>query len=183
MSSSNAPEKEVALVLLFMGLVFGGVGYGGLFYATNLHKEAIRSAEWPTAPGVITYSGVKISTDDDGDTTYAPDVRFEYLLDGGTLTGNELTIAGSVYSSNRRPAEEEAAKWSVGQQVPVYMDPAKASRAVLVPGLEASAETILWLRIFFGLFALIGTGLLTGGTVTGINYFKERRRHRRERMP
>lgn len=148
--------KESVITLGVIGLLTGGCGGGGLYWTSNLEAEAVRSEAWPSAPGRIIHSQVREDTDDEGDTTYTPEVRFEYLLDGGTLQGNAIAVAGPMGYSDYEPAWEVINRYPVGREVEVFMDPAKASRAVLEPGLAASAERLGIQRLIFGIFAWIG---------------------------
>lgn len=117
------------LMLLIMGLVFGGVGGYGIWNEWKFFKTAIR------VPGVV------VSYDErrgnKGGKVYSPVVAFEF-------DGEERKVTGSLYSSS---------KPKIGEQRIVGVEPNHIEKA----RIYAKSNFI-----FYGLFLLVGLGVIAG---------------------
>jgi len=82
-------------------------------------------ARWIPAPGQITRSRVQKSGRD-----YEADVSYKYTYEGATRTGDGITPL-EWFSSIRWFAAQIAKRYHEGQEVTVYVNPAKPHKAVL----------------------------------------------------
>lgn len=96
------------------------------------------SPQWPTVMGQVTESRA-FARNETGDQRGTPthewltEVRYDYTVDGVRYSGNTLRAFG-LHHFNEEQALAELAPFGVGKTVPVYYDPAKPSRSVLIPG-------------------------------------------------
>lgn len=84
-------------------------------------------------------------------------VGYAYTVDGQGYTGSRYSLgeganaAGRTFTSEAEAAERAAARYRVGQDIPVYYDPADPAEAVLQPGANWGSYVPLILGAFFGL--------------------------------
>lgn len=148
---------------------FGGIFTGGVFFAVGLliflwgRSFASRDraiARWPRAPGVITGSTYSSQTGTSRDqhgydvtsTTYAPDITFEYTVNGATFGGTRVTRANEP-TSDASKIKALIDRYPRGARVEVLYDPSAPSTAYLEAGRSTGA---LILMIFGGFFLFVG---------------------------
>ena len=155
--------------LLFF-LVFFGIGMALLVNGVRETWGAWRSQSWRTTTGTIISSEVDFNTDSDGDLTYVPLIKFEYLPDhpdyiGQTLASERVQFA-QISTNNRDAVQETVDCYPIGSDVTVYINPSDPTDAVLEPGFT-------WSLLFFPLLG----GVLTGvGGIFGYGIVKTVRR-------
>ena len=136
-------------------------GVGMLEAARRVRRRGRRSLAWPAAPGTVTASGVAESTsqNSDGsfDTSYVPEVRYEYRVDGRVLVGNRIRVGGTMSESKSRAAEEIAAQYAVGSKVEVFYDPASPDYSVLVRGTDSRMATLFSV---FGIVSIVAAVII-----------------------
>lgn len=114
-----------------------GVGLFFFFRDRNLAKE---SNNWPSVEGIIVQSEVdewrkrnKKSKFPKYITTYDPEIRYEYEIDGKSYTNSKIDFRShDRYRSNY--AKGIVAKYPVGKKVEVFYDPSSPVRSVLETG-------------------------------------------------
>jgi hypothetical protein len=117
------PQFWTAAFLTLSVLSFVAAGYARALWR--------RSAGWPAAEGIVTHSAV--IRDDDGNLV--PNVRYEYVVDSATHSGDRITLGvtfGSTFLS--RFATRVTERYPVGKSVTVLYDPDDPSRACLERG-------------------------------------------------
>ena len=141
-------RKIFYLLFLGGGLAICAFGLRGCYYAgASLH--------WPVTEGIVTES--RISRSRGGNrTTYSPEVRYRYQIDGRVYDGDRIYFSGIDLSSNHDYALDITARYAVGRVVEVYHHPRDPELAVLQPGIRR--ETIFTFVIggAFAAFALLG---------------------------
>lgn len=110
-----------AFLSLFV-IVFGGFGGWGVY-------QQFRVRGFAPVEGVVTHSVVGASRGDDG-TTYYPDIRFRYTVDGKTYDSGEYRIQ-QISSSGRRGKARIVRQYPVGKKVPAWYDPGDPDTAVI----------------------------------------------------
>lgn len=134
---------------------FALFGLGLLFKGIFDRHNAQQALHWPTVPGVVTRSEIKITSDSDGDT-YTPAVEYTYAVEGRKYCSNSLW-AGPRISATRKFAETITARYPAGQAVTVTYNPTKPESAVLEPGRSKFA----WIYVGGGaLFCLMAVGIV-----------------------
>ncbi len=128
----------------------------GLF-GSALFKQH-RTNGWQPVPGTISDSEVASRPGNKGHPIYWARIAYVYRVEGKDYTGDLTSMAPALTSTDRAPAEAQAAALPAGKQVTVYYDPAHPERAVLERGLRARDWTVL---VFLTPFVLVGTFLLS----------------------
>jgi hypothetical protein len=143
----------VAYALLLFGLV--GAGINGFRVV-----QGLISRSWPTTGGVITKSRITATTDSDGDTHYAVEVAYEYVVDDVAYVGDRVSYGG-VFLNFRSLSAAEAtmSEYPQGRQVVVFYDPTNPQSAVLSTDRQSvSLQGLLG----FGVLAVIGILMIMG---------------------
>ena len=101
-------------------------------------------------------------------TMYTPEVSYEYIVGAQTLRGDQINDSPIGGWSAAGSAEEVVARYPPGRQMPVYVDSADSSRAVLEPtdfngavngvGMVALviAEVVLLVLLVLGIARAVG---------------------------
>ena len=152
---------------LVIGIVFGLGGIIAVFFGSRTVLRAIESENWPSTTGEVNYSEVDIHSDSDG-TSYSPDVRYFYFVEGKQYQSERVYFGSDVSSSNRRRHQETVDRYPVGSRVTVYYDPDNPATGVLEPGATFDSA---FLVIFGGCFGLSGLGSLG---VSGLSILRRR---------
>jgi len=112
----------ITLFLLMFVAAFGGFGVWGIFQQLRVRAFLPVQAE-------VTHSEVGVNRDADGSTFY-PDIRFRYTVDGQTHDTGKYRI--QVLSSSGRSGKQEIVRrYLVGSTVKAWYDPDQPEVAVL----------------------------------------------------
>jgi hypothetical protein len=142
------------------------VGCFGLFWCSfvffangvlvwNLIRQ-LQASSYPSVPGTILSSEVKVHHDSEG-TSYRPEVRYRYAVDGQTFEGEQIRY--DEISMGKRHAQSIVDRYPAGQAVTVYYHPAAPGNAVLELGLDTSGIAgMLFLTPFNAVAAAIIIG-------------------------
>jgi hypothetical protein len=114
-------------------------------------RAGLAARGWLRVPASIVRSFVLVHTDNEG-AGYFPTVEYEYIMEGRKYSGNRLRY-GQTGSSFRRQAERVIGPYPAGASVEVFVNPARPSEAVLVPGTSWGNAAI----------ALAGVAFLSAG--------------------
>jgi hypothetical protein len=123
----------------------------------RLRIKALVSANWPTASGTVTGSGLDKQTDSEGGPTYAAVVRYTYAVGGKEYRGDRLGWGGRNYTTHEK-ATAVAARYPVGQAVQVYYDPQRPETALLEPAFKGGMSWVLWLAVTCAVLAIVFLG-------------------------
>lgn len=158
---------RVALVLLFLALIGGGVVTG--CRGVERHRQA-SSRTWPTVEGKVVFSQVKTEVafrfgheselgrnhTDLNTYTIRPAIAYRYAVKDTTYTGTTVSFApryGEAYS------REIVSRYPLSSRCTVYYDPDAPSSAVLMPGLPGYSGWDATARVTGGLLmAAAGIG-------------------------
>jgi hypothetical protein len=130
-------------------------------------RQAKDSAQWPTAAGTITTSTIieeRIEDRNDDEKNlvritlrYRVDLRFAYRVGQRDFIGTTWMWGWTPIYGGRDLAEKVVSKYTQGQPVTVYYDPARPDNAVLEPNNRQGSMAPL---VFGGLFAVAGAVFL-----------------------
>ena len=135
-------------VLSFLGvlIIFGCATLPRYFHAQ-------KSAQWPTVPGMITVSQLKVGYLKHM-KGYFGDVEYSYRVGATDYHGNRLSF-NRVHLGVKDAWQRVLDSYPVGKVVAVYYDPADPELSVLEPGLHGEMESIFKLDLLFvGSFAV-----------------------------
>lgn len=131
-------------IFVVFGLVIMGSGFYGL-------SRASESESWPSVEGVVISSEVVTHRHNDGDRSYSPEILYDYVVNGETLSGNWIKHGNDFSSEARRYVN----KYRAGKTVKVYYNVEDPSEAVLEPGVDFSTWTFPLLGAFIALLGII----------------------------
>jgi hypothetical protein len=161
-------SRTASIFLLFFGLPFAGVGLfvGSLAYRATAEGEQMR--QWQVVTGRLLETEL-VTSRGDKSTTYRATARYRYVVDGRPYEGERVGLhrgsdnIGAWHADRHRELQQALRE---GGAIPVYVNPADPSQAVLFPG--ARRELLWFYALFGGVFALAGLGISTGGVVAFI---------------
>lgn len=138
-----------------LGIIFAIAG-GGIFFLFALPplQYSAASRSWPTVPGTITRSEVKVLRSD-GNTHYNTDIAYSYSVGGKEYSSSGITIGDSPLDNNVTKAKRLQSEYSVGKDVTVFYDPELPESAVLQPGSKAGDYMLAGIAMIFILVGLI----------------------------
>jgi len=143
-SKKSSPVFMVVILLVF-GLIIGGVG----LYRYNLGKK---SASWPAVKGKMTYARA-VSTKVDNKNEYRLSVKYRYIVDGKSYTGERIT-ASDQNQKTRSRANNVLKKYPVGGEVSVYYNPARPGSSVLKTGVNKNVSLPIGIAVVCFLLAM-----------------------------
>jgi hypothetical protein len=121
-------------------------------------KESRQAQAWPTAPGRVTRSAMRESTDtqrssaqqrESAPGTYSDaKIEYEFQVTGVTYHGSRLA-AGEDMNAERSHVESVLRKYPVDQAVTVHYKSDDPSQCVLEPGGWGNLATLLPLSLLF----------------------------------
>ena len=157
------------------GIVAAIMGIWMLWWGWNTRHRIVEAAHWPSSPGMVTASSIKLdSTRIRGggyNRHHVVNVRYEYEVSGKKYTSDVITF-GMRYSFPSAPeAEQMLARYPQGQPVTVYFNPHDPSMACLAPGtVPDSVPFIIWSS---ALFLLAGIFCIVSGIISVRRAFHE----------
>ncbi|MFN3168102.1 MAG: DUF3592 domain-containing protein [Phycisphaeraceae bacterium] len=158
--SGTASRTTGVLITVVFGGVFAAAGTAMFVFFTALPLWNIYDARgWTATPCTITHAQVKSSTDSEGDTTYAIDIRYTYQVNGQTYPGDTYRFAPPGSSSGYKGKRKAVDANPVGSTQTCYVDPDDPTRSVIHRGLNAA----LWWGLFPIPFMAVGYGVLYAG--------------------
>jgi hypothetical protein len=117
---------------LWLSLALVLVGTVLAYFSFFRFQEARASARWPSVQGVV-ISSEAATVSDGGSNRFAPDVLYEYTVNGVLHRARAVTLERRTFDSEAEAAEI-AARYSDGAQVQVHYNAVDPSQAVLEPG-------------------------------------------------
>jgi hypothetical protein len=111
------------------------------------YLRARRSAQWPTAKGVVKISRLQVGYFK-GMKGYYGDVQYQYSVGNAEYHGTRLSFV-RTHLAVEDAWQRKIDGYPVGKTVTVYYDPADPGFAVLEPGLVGELSLLFKLNIFF----------------------------------
>jgi hypothetical protein len=132
-----------------VGLAFIFVGCGGAILGILAIRRFQRQADWRRVAGKIVSGRVVDSSE-----SYAARIDYEYVVDGFTLKGN-VVKSGAVQVNWRGPAEKILARYPVGSEVTVFVNPTRSGDAVLEPGGSSAYPVVVVLCVVIFILGIV----------------------------
>jgi hypothetical protein len=107
------------------------IALGSIFIALTISsmQAAEEAAGWPATDGIITDSYIATHPGSEGQTTYSPELKYQYQVDGLSYNGDQLFVTS--YWSDYSWAQSYHDRYPVGATVTVHYDPRNPSEAVI----------------------------------------------------
>ncbi len=149
--------KSTFAVPLFFTIIWSVVTLGfdaGIVYLLFWN---VRSYWYVETNGTITHSRLATSQDSEGDTSYRPEIEYDYEIGGQMRHGTkrrfgEMSISGSGV---RQTVQRILDRYPVGAKTSVYYDPRHPDWTVLEPGLNGMDFFIVLFLTPFNLVMLL----------------------------
>ena len=136
----------------FLPVVF----LGALAVAQSLRVwRGRRTLTWPQTPGVITHSQVLTVPGLRGSLRAAADIRYQYVANGRTLTGETVGLREGLGTTSE-DGPGLVRRYPKGASVTVWHDPRQPDRAVLQPGASSQDVFVLSILVMATIGLLIG---------------------------
>ncbi len=119
------------LALFGFALILGSIPLG--VHASRRLRVYRASKRWPTVEATITRSELQEKTDSDG-TSYRAELVYRYAVLGRVYLAN-LHTEGLAFPATEKDARQMVARFPVGSQVQVAVNPANPARAMLDTGV------------------------------------------------
>ena len=156
-----------------MGLLIGAGLFGAIFALVGgillavgvaAYRDGEATKSWSSTTATVLSASIDEHTSTTRDsnghrdtrTTYTPEVRYEYTIDGTTYQGDRIKVGGYFGSQDR--ALDIVARFPAGAEVTAFYDPKSPSDAVLEQGAQRTA-----VYVFGGIgggFTVLGLGAL-----------------------
>lgn len=108
----------------------------------------MRAKSWPTAKGQVVFIDLDISNGRKGGKTYTPTVKYEYVVNGVSHTGDRIASGERSLSSSSDTAALFR-RYQVGRPVTVHYDPKHPASAMLEVGTKGGDWIMLALGLLF----------------------------------
>ena len=140
------------------------VGSWALWHSISLLKDAYASSAWLTTSGTITRSDLGSRTEpgkSEDRTSYWPIVEYQFVVEGETFEGSNITLdgtrSGPHIGTGEKQAKEVLARYQMHSGVDVHYDPSDPTASTLETGVAA---TNLILPVLSIVLMLTGLGWL-----------------------
>lgn len=129
-----------AMVAIMLGLVVAAPLLAAPFVYSHRRsaRQAQAAADWPQVMGRVETSFMSQAA-----AWPAPIITYSYEVDGRRHHGSRVRFGGTG-AMNPRDAEQVLAAHPVGAEVPVYYDPERPGRSVLLHGEAAANKGLMW---------------------------------------
>jgi len=158
-SEGRTMRRQVLLGWVFVAVwsvfVLGFDGYIVWSAARQVHA----GRTWQRTMGTIASSEVVTGRGSKGKTTFRPQVKYSYSIDGKTYSGSTIEVAGAS-TGGRKRAERIVRDFPPAAARAVYVDPGDPSRSALVVGLQPGAIMMLMFVLPFNAVLLGGVAFL-----------------------
>lgn len=137
-------------------LILGGVGgiFGYLSYRDI--KVGRETFDWTPTDAVVISSFIDVSTDSEGDDSYAAIVTYTYTVNNIEYTASNYRYTTLMEYGSLSKAEEIVNSHQEGDEITVYYDPEDPTRVCILQGYQVYKVVIL-----------VVIGLIMGSVIIG----------------
>lgn len=154
------PRRFKRLILVgwtFTCLVLGGSCFAYVAFLRMQVKDVLERWQ-PVSAKVISSAVEGKNFGDTGRSSYRPDIRFSYVVDGTGYTGGRYQVVDD-WRSERDAWDGVVARYRPGREVEAWYDPDDPAQAVLVRG-ETESSLPMVLGTVSGLVGIAFSALL-----------------------
>jgi hypothetical protein len=140
-----------------IGLIITVIGFVILLISTFSIVNALSAKDWTMTMGKIIHSEVYISKSaGDSNTTYRPNIVFEYSVFGEKFICDRLYYGVKIMSSgNLVNSKKLVEKYPVNKEVAVYYNPDKPKQSVIEPGLHFGLGSLFVVSIILVIIGVL----------------------------
>lgn len=151
--------KKMSCFTRLLGLLLLAGGIGLLVWGVLRYLDAAASSDWPTVPGKVFSSEVKVSRTKSKNkikTTFGANIRYQFQVNNQDFEGTQVSF-GDYSTNDRSHAEAIVKRYAVGSVVTVYYNPDEPGNCVL----ESGTNLVVYVfPVIGGVFAIIGLVLI-----------------------
>lgn len=163
--------RWIVALLVSLGLIWAGY-YVAWEWGRPSVASAQRSADWPRTLGWIERSNVVTFSPTGGRVEPRLELAYSYTVDGESYTGHRVRLPVPFELGFEESPQQLTARYPAGLEVDVHYDPQDPGRAVLEPGVPATA----YLPIVVGVvLALAGVASGAGAVLTAVRRLGRKR--------
>ncbi|HHB76301.1 MAG TPA: DUF3592 domain-containing protein [Desulfobulbus sp.] len=130
---------------------------GSIKLLHNLHNADI-SRKWPKYSATIIESGYeKVGGGFDEGIAYRVTISYRYIVDGVQYENSNYDFCNQYVDKNER--EQLLARYPVGKEITVRVNPKKPANAVIIPGV--TWRHYFWIMLSFVLLYLFLKGIMS----------------------
>ncbi len=144
--SSRLGPVSWKIKIIFLLLLAAGITASSYFLVIRPYANLFEAKDWKQMNALVVKSDIKESSSDDG-TTYAPDVIYQYVINGVVYYSNQITFF-EYSSSNYQRSSDIVNKYVVGKEISILVDSSEPLNAVIEPRVPQ-------LQLLFGLIPLV----------------------------
>ena len=132
------------------------IGAFGVFLCLCLPRffREIRSARWPSTPGVVTRSHWHMAYFKQM-PGFMPDVQYRYLVDGHAFMGTQIDFHLNREGHSSNYVESLLTQYPTGKVVSVYYDSREPTSSVLQPGIKSEQRWLLYFGFGYIVMSII----------------------------
>ena len=155
-SGDNSTGTVRIIACLLVVACVSSFGFGLFAYAAGAWAwyRGVQTESWPAVEGIINGSKIVEITrhdpDTGSDTNFKVAVSYSYDVNDVRYQGDTIQF-GAMTHDRRSGAEQELKKYSTGQTVQVFHDPADPENAVLIRGVGSGT----WVLFVAGTMSLV----------------------------
>lgn len=148
MNASPIALLTVSVIMIVLGSIFIAITLSSM-------QAAEEAAVWPTTEGIVMDSYIATHPGSEGQTSYSPELVYQYQVDGVSYNGDRLFVTS--HSSDYGWAQSYLDRYPVGSTITVHYNPANPLEAVI----ETQANQVDYILLIVGVvFAAIGASIL-----------------------
>lgn len=169
MASEDMMLRLMGGAAVLVGLMFAGIGSWFVFNSIKSYRTSARREEFvPVEARVLRSelsrkSGQHAGTGTGGSISYIPKIEYEFTVAGTTYTSDSVYPGTDWDINNRNTAQSIVDRYAEGDVVEAYYHPDNPTETFLED--ESVATRNLTAMAFSGFVALVGVGLIVGGTL------------------
>lgn len=149
-------DIPIGLVLIMLAMLAAGpiLAFPFLIFYRAALARSKAAESWPSVPGTVENSFMQSVS-----VWPAPIVIYAYEVDGVAHRSTRARFGGTG-AMNPKAAEELLARCPKGAEIPVYYDPRRPGRSVLVRTQDAPARNLLWGAGLVAAAPMVGAALI-----------------------
>lgn len=146
---------------IIIALPFVLIGTVGLYLSSRMLQRSLQRGEFERIEAEVLHSELRSQTETDSgarSTTYFPEIRYEYTVDGETFTSESVYPTQLGGTSNHSKMQSLVDSHPVGERVEAYYHPENPDRSFLVD--ESSTKQAIFGTLVSTCLTLIGIYML-----------------------
>jgi hypothetical protein len=152
---NNGLSISVKVILtLVPPLLFIGFGVVLIAIGVSSYRKTTMTKTWPSTEGSVYATNIR-RYNDEGTIRFAPEIDYEYQVDGQTYRSSQIRAEVFISFSDEDEAKRFLQQYAVGSKPQVFYDAATPSKAVLEPRAAPVLHFVTLMGVLSCTFALL----------------------------